>query len=440
MIVIAALVAAVAAAAGFFWLLGDPPAGPLRNVVLISVDTLRADHLGIHGYRRPTSPHIDRLGRAGVTFLRAVAQSPATLPSHASIFTSRYPSQHRTIKEGLSYTELQDSELTLAEILKKRGYRTAAFTGGGETARVFSLDQGFDLYDDQGGGLARINRRVFAWLSARGKAPFFLFVHCYDTHEPYEPPPPFDALFPEQALKVDLKIKDPTPADEARFLRKTMADYAAEIAYTDQHVGALLERLKKLGLGSDTLVIFTSDHGEEFLEHRKLGHSEHIYDESIHVPLIFHGPGVRPRMVRQQVSSVDIAPTVLGLLGVAAPARMMGVSLQPLMAGEAALERPAYSENERRLQYSVRTSTHKLIADTEKKTFQLYDLIKDPGEQRDLAAGRPPEYTRLRRLIEDWRRRVDRTAGHRHPTRSLSDDRKKNQRLFKQLRSLGYIE
>ena len=442
-VVLAALV--VAGVAGYLVRGRDPgtsPAGGVQNIVLISVDTLRADHLGSHGYRRPTSPRIDRLGRGGILFANAIAQSPSTLPSHASIFTSRYASQHRTIKDGLNYTELHEGELTLAEILKREGFRTAAFTDGGETARVFNLDQGFDVYDDEGGGIARINSRVFKWLAGNTAGKFFLFVHCYDTHAPYTPPPPYDRMFPQQSLKVDLQIKNPTRADEEHFLNKTIADYDAEIAYTDKHVGALLDHLAKLGLTKKTLVIFTSDHGEEFLEHRRLGHSEHIYDESIKVPLIFHNPGLlQTRRITQQVSSVDISPTVLHILGLSIPGGMMGRSLLGLMRGQAEQERPAFTENEHRTQYAIRTSSHKLIVDTEKKSHQLYDLRRDPSEQRSLTpSAKPPAYTALLEKLRRWKRTVAQPGSRPQPTRSLSGDRAKHRRVLEQLRSLGYIE
>ena len=442
----AALVMVLVAGLAGYHLVTRTPArrspGAVQNILLISVDTLRADHLGSHGYGRPTSPNIDRLGGEGVVFENAVAQSPSTLPSHASIFTSRYASQHRTIKDGLDYTELHEEELTLAEILKKKGYRTAAFTDGGETARVFNLDQGFDLYDDTGGGIERINARVFSWLRGNGRHKFFLFVHCYDTHAPYTPVPPFDRMFPAQSLKVDLQIKNPTAADEARFLKKTVADYDAEIAYTDQHTSALLARLRRLGLSEKTLVIFTSDHGEEFLEHRRLGHSEQIYDESIRVPLIFHNRALLPpRRISPVVGGVDIAPTILDLLGIPIPGRMMGRSLRGLMRGDPAPAQPAFAENEHRVQYAIRTSRHKLIVDGEKKRHYLFDLARDPGEQRDLAAAsRPGEYRDLLQKLMRWRHQVSRPDGVSRPTRSLAGDRQKHKKLLEQLRSLGYIQ
>ena len=418
------------------------PATGVRNIVLISVDTLRADHLSSHGYHRPTSPNIDRLGQGGVVLLNAVAQSPSTLPSHASIFTSRYASQHKTIKDGLSYTELDESELTLAEILKSEGYSTAAFTDGGETAKVFNLDQGFDVYDDEGGGIARINHKVFKWLAGKTQEKFFLFVHCYDTHAPYAPAPPYHRMFPQQALKVDLNIKNPTPADEERFLNKTIADYDAEIAYTDKHVGALLDRIERLGLTRETLIIFTSDHGEEFLEHKRLGHSEHVYDESIKVPLVFANPGIQPaRKLSIQVSSVDITPTVLDVLGLPIPSRMKGRSLLKLLSGIEEPEPPAFSENEHRTQVAIRTSTHKLIVDSERSSHQFFDLRSDPSEQRSLTPPRrPAEYLALLKKMKRWRREVDQPAAKPQSQKSLAGDRAKHKRVLEQLKSLGYIQ
>ncbi len=415
--------------------------GAVQNIILISVDTLRADHLGSYGYGRPTSPNVDRLGEGGVVFLNTIAQSPSTLPSHASIFTSRYASQHRAIKDGMSYTELDEAEQTLAEILKANGYRTAAFTDGGETAKIFNLDQGFDIYDDQGGGIERINARAVKWLAANAGHKLFLFVHCYDTHAPYEPPAPYDRLFPEQALKVDLHKKDPTPQDEEVFLKKSIADYDAEITYTDKHVGALVGHVDRLGLRGKTLIIFTSDHGEEFLEHKRLGHSEHVYDESVKVPLVFHGAGIPgARKVATQVSTVDITPTVLDILRLPIPGRMMGHSLLGLMRGDAELERPAFTENEHRTQYAIRTSSNKLIVDSEKSRHLLFDLRQDPGEQRGLEPAGAPGYGALLKRLKRWKRDVSETAARERPARSLAAEPARNKRVIEQLRSLGYIE
>ncbi|MGH7792955.1 MAG: sulfatase-like hydrolase/transferase, partial [Thermodesulfobacteriota bacterium] len=260
------------------------------NVVFISIDTLRADHLGCYGYHRNTSPNIDRLAREGVIFSNAFSVSSWTLPAHISMFTSMYSTSHGVIT-GEDY--LDDSRITLAEVLKREGYATAAFISGAYLRDPrYGFEQGFDLYDasiiNEAASLKDVikasqvitspslNKAAKSWLEKNYQKKFFLFLHYIDVHSDYIPPPPYDTMFdPDYRGPVDglniFKLKLKAEMDP-RDLFHIIALYDGEIAFTDHHIGDLMLSLKELGVYDNTMIILTSDHGEEFFEHGQLGH------------------------------------------------------------------------------------------------------------------------------------------------------------------------
>ena len=185
----------------FFWWIASTHTEPPKGIILISLDTLRADHLGCYGYYRNTSPSIDAFSKENIVFDHAVVQAPNTLPSHMSIMTSLYPSFHGVWRKN---SRLADEHTTLAELLQEGGYQTAAFTDGGYVRAVFGFNQGFDTYDDRGGGIARILPKVKKWLDENKLNKFFLFIHCYDIHAPYNPPPPYNSIFHDFTYAGDL--------------------------------------------------------------------------------------------------------------------------------------------------------------------------------------------------------------------------------------------
>jgi len=265
---------------------GAPPrVGPDLNVVLISIDTLRADHLGCYGYPEPTSPAIDALAAQGALFETAISQSSATLPSHASLFTSRYPSQHKTISSGHQYTPLAGVELTLAEVLHHNGYRTAAFTDGGEMAGMYQIGQGFDDFDDLGGASDTILPKAMDWLSAHHDDPFFLFLHFYDVHGPFV----MTELDRARRKRIE-ELYEAEPGHgldlEPAALAALLAAYDRALLGVDTGIQGLLDHLDGLGRSGDTLVVVLSDHGEEFMEHDLIGHGVTVYEEVLRVPLI----------------------------------------------------------------------------------------------------------------------------------------------------------
>jgi arylsulfatase A-like enzyme len=371
------------------------PDQPTANVILISIDTLRADHLESYGYDRATSPNLDTFRQEAVQFDQAIAQAPSTLHSHASILSSLLPHHHRA--SWAAKTRLPEEVTSLPEVLREAGYLTAAFTGGGQMDRVFGLDQGFDLYQQP--GAERFNGTVAAaveWLGQeRPEQPFFLFLHTYEPHHPYAPPAEHLALFEDeytgplpQEISVDLLrgINRNEIEIDDRDLAHIVAAYDAEIRSMDDGFGHLIDFLRQQSLYDDTIIVFTSDHGEEFGEHGKVGwHSHSLYDELLRVPLIIKLPGSQHSgaTVTDQVRGLDVAPTILDLLGLEPPKEFSGVSLLDRIAPEKTTsELVAISRMDRpprRDIASVRTTAWKLYRN------QLFNLEVDPGEQWDAA-------------------------------------------------------
>jgi arylsulfatase A-like enzyme len=401
------------------WRTADGP-----SLVLISIDTLRADRLGAYGYVLPTSPALDaRLAARGTVFEDVFSQSPKTTPSHMTLLTSLYPSVHgvELWEEGRTGTALNPAVHTLAEVLKAAGWDTAAFTGGGNVHRSRGFDHGFDEYRHSG-QLAR----ALSWLDARRGHRFFLFFHTYEVHDPYLPAPHWQAEFVhgggprlldtvdrlrrngggwEHAHRVFWESVGANDADDRRTLS---ALYDAAIRTMDERtLGPLLDRLDTLGLADDTLVVFTSDHGEAFGEHGAFLHDD-LYAGTLRVPLVLRFPGRVPpgRRVPDRARLLDVMPTVLELLGVPAPAGLQGRSLAPLLRdGPAAAPPPAISEyNNRaigRIFESVRDGDAAYIVDRDAE--QLFDLRTDPREQRNVAASAPPALPALRGELGRWR-------------------------------------
>ncbi|MDG2049052.1 MAG: sulfatase [Myxococcota bacterium] len=364
---------------------------PPRSVILISLDTLRADHLGAYGYARPTSPNLDALADTGVVFEMALAQASSTLPSHRSLFRSRVPSR----TEG--------PEPTLAEVVSEAGLTTAAFTGGGNVSAAFGFDRGFETYVDDPRGFAESFDEIEIWIRTHAQDRFMLFLHTYDIHLPYDPPAPYrdqfgaeyrgqingrmtlDALRRERGFKgyrdqrSEANLSD---ADRA----KVVDLYDGGILYTDTFIERLLLLLRELSLSDETAIVVFSDHGEEFWEHGSVLHSHTLYQELIHVPLIFSFPGHwgAGERIATPVQLLDIAPTVLDLLRIPIPKTFEGRSLLGLIRGDQAEPRGIASEI-RNLSSRVEYPW-KLIEEQQGKTTtrELFNLETDPLEKRDV--------------------------------------------------------
>jgi arylsulfatase A-like enzyme/tetratricopeptide (TPR) repeat protein len=387
-----------------------------QNLLVITIDTLRADHLGAYGSRQARTPNIDRLASEGVLFEEAVAQVPITLPSHASLFTGLVPPTHG-VRDN-TYFRLGPEARTLAEVLKERGYETAAFVSAFVLDSSFGLDQGFDLYDDAiagGGGPAGtiaerrgelVTRSFASWVGRRSSdRPFFAWLHFFDAHLPYAPPPPYSA------------------------------GYDGEIAYVDAQVGQVLETLAAKGLGKNTLVVLTSDHGESLGEHGEKSHGFFVYDATLRVPLILKSVSSLPEgeRIAAPVRTVDILPTILEALAVPVPEQSQGRSLLTLVSGEARETPPAYAEcyaPELNFHWAplvaLREGGFKYI---EAPRPELYDLRSDPGETKNLFTTDPERAKRMRSRLGEM-------VASLPP--SLSSRSEPDPETVARLRSLGY--
>jgi len=433
-----------------------------RNVLLISIDSLRADHLGVYGYGRDTSPVVDALARGGVRFSETLSPTSWTLPAHVTLLTGRTQENHRTIRPE---DHIGDSETLLAEIFSRHGFETAGLYSGPFLDRSFGFDRGFDRYvscmsklTSIQKGFSRLNsshrdttnpclaEKFAEWLHSRGDKPFFALVHMWDVHYDYLPPAEYRKIFDTgytgeltgRRIAFEGFPLDASPRDVA-FLKSL---YDGELRYTDATIGHMLELLHERALLRDTLVVVTADHGEEFLEHGGKGHKRTLYDEVIHVPLIFNGPGVPAgKVIDAPVSLADVAPTILRMTGLPVPGNVDGHDLSPRFRSQAAASPPVFgalylpSKNDRDTYVPritmARTNDRKLLYDYETKTWEEYDLTRDPGEKHPL----PPDDA-LRGELSQFLAKAEGSL----QTRQAATQDPVPAQVEERLRALGYIE
>jgi len=442
---------------------GSASAKPPKNVVLISLDTLRADHLGAWGYERETSPRIDAFAKKSVIFRRAVAQAGSTIPSHASLFTSLYPSAvltKPTLIQGPSGKgaaklrgTLADWPETLAEHLRNAGFATWGFVDGGNVRRDFGFAQGFDHYADEGVGIEVLGKQARKWIEEHPVDRFFLFLHCYDIHTPYVSPDEYVALFgdPEHAYPMPLhadyfrQVESGEIVMSERDFVEVIARYDAGIRYTDDRIGAFLDWLGERGLLDDTLVVIVSDHGEEMREHGRFGHEQLYLDPNLRVPLVIRAPGARPQVVGETVELVDVVPTILDLLGLPASRDAIGRSLAPVVRGADQIDgaRAAFAEigAGRKSQRTLVDDRWQLLVDPRKKTRRLYDLVADPTASSDLAGSHGEVADRLERELEERHGEARTLAAERSPKHERKRKPKRLRRdVQRELEALGYIQ
>lgn len=427
-----------------------PGARRRANVIVYLVDTLRKDRLGCYGYSRPVSPRVDAFAREATLFRNAVAQSSWTRPSVVSILTGLLPRTHGVHGRR---DALSQEAVTLAEALRGEGYRTAAIVTNGNVDRSFGLGQGFESYRllQHGRDTAEnVTARAAEWLDGLAEtpetpgAPFFLFLHTIEPHTPYQPPPVFRERFapgvPEDLGRVrTLKALNAgeIPVTPER-LQGLLALYDAEIAANDAAFGSLIDLLRERGLWEETVVVFLSDHGEEFHDHGGWEHGRTLHTEMLDVPLIVRLPGVgEGRVVDRLAQHVDVLPTLLEALGLPVPTAVEGRSLLPEIAGAGQVapeDESAFSwlDVDGFRSASVSTPAWRLIEDREPRAERsLFDRRGDPAERRDLARERTVRAGYLRSLL-----RAAESGG----TRLRAGEGTVDDELRERLRALGYIQ
>ena len=429
-----AFAACAGAAVGIWFLRSAAHRSALRqlegaNVLLVTLDTTRADRLGCYGYATAETPALDNLAREGVLFERCITPTAFTLPSHASIMTGKFPASHGVpLNGGLA---LSDTQTTLAERLAAKGYRTGAFIGAFVLDGRWGLKQGFEHYDDnlevkpgEQLNLARIQRpgdkvvdAALGWLRQTDTRPFFAWVHLYDPHTPYEPPEPWRSTWNDSLSHL----------------------YDGEIAFADSQIGRLLDWLASRGLDKKTIVIAVGDHGEGLGSHGEAEHGYFVYDYAVHVPFIVRLPLDEFRGVRvpAQVRTVDIEPTILELVGADAHADRDGKSLVPMLTHPGRVgSRYAFSESvSTSIQYgwsalySLRTNAYKYI---EAPKPELYDLREDPDEDTNVVARLPGVAKELREELAKIRKSME-------TKKPETQEPNIDEETMRRLASLGYI-
>jgi arylsulfatase A-like enzyme len=461
------------------------------DILLITMDTVRADHLSVYGYERDTTPNLRRLAQEATVYTRAIATSDFTLPTHASIFTGLYPSTHGATLSPPEYTlgrPLAPSQVTLAEILRSHGYRTSAVVANySYLDPSLGLNQGFSEYDShrlallaranfarpfylREGALSilsvamdvrpyysnflradDVNRRAIALIEEKGRSnvPMFMFLNYMDAHSPHEPPAPFDLRYPGKDPRFDSsehdRVRDAVNSGKrtltAAETNHLISQYDGGIAYMDQEIGNLLGQLRKLGLYENTLIIITSDHGEAFGEHHLMTHGvSSVYQDQVHVPLLIRFPGQHDaRRVEELTTQVDLMPTALDVVGIKPPGTVQGQSLRTphtrsngAVYSEARTGATPYAMNPwfRGNRKAIFAGSWKLIAWTLGPP-ELYDLATDPSEDHNLYQAENPIARALAAQLEAWTSAVPRP---RVKTRELDPS------SVERLKSLGYAQ
>jgi len=392
------------------------------NILLITLDTTRADHLGCYGYKKNITPHIDFLAQQGLIFLEAYTPVPLTLPSHCSILTGLYPSSHQVHNNGLY--QLQSNFLTLAEILKKEGYLTAAFVSSFTLDSRFGLDQGFDYYDDQFNEnqplknfrserkAAQVYQAFQRWFNQRPQGKFFCWIHFFDPHLPYNPPPPFQQKFSKRP-------------------------YDGEIAYMDFYIGKIIDLLEKNDLLEKTVIILVGDHGEALGDKKEIDHGLFLYNSTLKVPLILFTRGnwlPSKKVVKTRVRTIDIFPTILEICQTNdISSDVQGQSLLPLLKSEKNKHRSCYLETFFPYENFGWAKLTGFIQDNWKLINaplpELYNLENDPAEKDNLVNKNPLLFQKLKKTLKKYLSPQTPTRKTRHL--SLEEERK--------LRSLGYL-
>jgi len=445
---------------------GPGPTGPVvsrkvthkdYNIVLISVDALNYSHLGCYGYPRNTSPNIDAFSERCFRFEQAVSPAGWTVPSYASLFSGQYPLTHQVV---LTDSKIPESATLLTELLLDRGYSTAIFSELGFLTPEFGIGQGFERFDfsKERYDPQRYDRAV-SWLREHQKEKFFLFFYTNDVHGPYQPPEPFSSIFVDDEFYHDTKQVTARPEDYTRgrireestegipreiyvegvtSVAYYVARYDGAIRYTDHQMKKLFDALEANRLLENTIVLFTADHGESMGEHERYFAHSSFFDDIIRVPFLMYVPSTRPRVIEEQIQLVDVAPTLLNLLGMPEHQDMDGLSfLDLLMGGKATVREYSYAVGA--CWGMIRSKDHKLVIGIAGSNPQrvlarnyLFDLRKDPGELNNLYEENETVRSVLEQEYHRWHRRHIAYAQAREQT-EIKGDKLEN------LKALGYL-
>jgi choline-sulfatase len=446
--------------------------GAKPNVLIILVDALRADYLGCYGFKGDISPAIDTFSARSTIFKNCYAQASWTKPSVATLFTSLYPEQHGLIDEGkrkptakersaLKTSVLSDSAVTLAEILKKNGYETVGLVDSDWLNREFGFSQGFDRYDDPGKfghpswpptSDALINKTIY-WLGHRSnERPFFLYLHLVDVHAPYQADrESFAKVGKFEIPEIDSEISPDEWKSKPRYLTVPLKGkkwkrrlnwrkaYASGVTKFDQRLSRLFDYLNEKGIDRNTLIVFTSDHGEEFLEHGQWHHGLSLHNQVLHVPLLIHIPGqIRSLNSNFEMGLIDVAPTLLASMDIPfEKPSFEGRNLSALLSGGPAPEpRPIFSSTikDNPDVFALVSDGYKLIWDRRSDKTLIYNLRRDPYEREDLPAEYQPLALRLRQML-DRHLKFIKDASHLDQTEiNLNEEQREK------FRSLGYLQ
>lgn len=456
-----------------------------QGVILTQLDTLRTDHLDLYGYERSTAPTLTRLAQEGAHFRNAITQTSWTKAETPSIMTSLYPSTHGVFQIP---DRLPASATTIAEIYRQAGYATASFSSTAFTGKLTNLHQGFEeLHESEstvgkaGPKGSKTSRefvdRLLEWIGAHRDVPFFVYLHVFDPHAPYEPNRPYDTLWADpkgreeyarQQEAIKKTAKDAfmgqrgmaTPeelvaagVDPAAFIRYSKDWYDGSIRGMDTEIARLIEGLKEQGLADRSLVALYADHGEEFHDHGRMWHGQSVYGEMVRVPLVFWAPGRVPKglKIEEPVELIDILPTLATMSGLPVPEGAQGQNMGPLLGapGPAWKRRPPISEKQSlggedfpsaAESYAIMDGDWKLIHNVarppEKPEFELFDFYKDPLDQKNVAAEHPDVVERLGKTLDAWHQMAK--AARLKPDSETTKGMSKEQ--LDQLRTLGYVK
>jgi arylsulfatase len=371
----------------------DTPAHPIKKVILISIDTLRADYLGCYNPKAKATPEIDHFAANNILCKDVTSQSATTAPSHKSIFYSLYPSIHKTSMRGIPKETAQSP----VEVIQSNGFRTAAFTGGGQLSHSFGFARGFETYWEPKTDpfvkhqTEEMQSAAFSWLEHHSDEPFFLFLHTYEVHCPYSPPP---AFFQKWAAWYDGPVKDTCYPSVRLGRRLSPVDfeyirslYSAEVNYIDFFIGQLLQKLKTLKIYDETAIIFLADHGESLGEQGYIGHNQ-LHQVQLHVPLILHLPGIQSMKINAPLESIDVMPTIFDVLPIASrPTVFQGKSILPLIRNPKTFDqnRPLISEEPGQVRVKINRYAA-IFSQDGSFADRLYDMQSDPLELQNIAA------------------------------------------------------